>query len=343
MLGFLLALQTASPPAPVGFRVDLAIDSVRRYTGAGSTRPRQLGVYLWYPARPGSGSPMRFGDYLAPPAEPALRGTAAGAAYWRQSLEQALDTSFAESDLQAVRRSGVRARLEARPADGRHPLILLLPGLNSPAWLFVDLAEALAAAGYVVAAIPSFGPADSIRLGFDTLAVASQLADLRLALARTAGLAQVDSTRVALGAWSTGGVSTLLHAAREGGVAALLSLDAAAGYRYGVDLLGEMGFRPGQVHAPLLHFSAGVTGQRPVPRSSAVFVSMGEGLVWQLDVARFRHADFTAIYGSRFPGGGVAPDQVTAAALAFLDAFVRGRGDDWRRLQDQGIARSLRR
>ncbi|MED7931210.1 alpha/beta hydrolase [Nonomuraea sp. LP-02] len=106
------------------------------------TAARELMVSMYYPARAGgSAAPYMTVDE----ARALLEG-------------QRLDTVFKAEQLAGV---STNARLGARPAGGRHPLVVLSPGFTLNRATLTTLAEELASKGYVVAlvdhAYESFG------------------------------------------------------------------------------------------------------------------------------------------------------------------------------------------
>ncbi|WP_043615195.1 alpha/beta hydrolase family protein [Nonomuraea candida] len=118
------------------------VDAGRRDPWVPSAGARELMVSMYYPARAGgSAAPYMTLDE----ARLLLKG-------------QRLDSLFKAEQLASVR---TNARLRARPAGGRHPLVVLSPGFTLNRATLTTLAEELASKGYVVAlvdhAYESFG------------------------------------------------------------------------------------------------------------------------------------------------------------------------------------------
>ncbi|KAB8188956.1 alpha/beta hydrolase [Nonomuraea phyllanthi] len=141
--------QTVAIPRPtgrhaVGRDVLHLVDEKRRDPWVPAAGARELMVSMYYPARGG-------GD-----AVPYM--TVEEAALLLKGLK--LDTAYTAAQLSGVR---VNARSGARPAAGRHPLVLLSPGFTLNRATLTTLAEELASKGYVVAlvdhAYESFGAA----------------------------------------------------------------------------------------------------------------------------------------------------------------------------------------
>ncbi|MFI9365548.1 alpha/beta hydrolase [Kitasatospora sp. NPDC053057] len=68
-------------------------------------------------------------------------------------IEEDPELVAAKAAAEALAAVGTWARADARPADGRFPLVLLSPGLGFPRALFTSIAEDLSSHGYVVALI----------------------------------------------------------------------------------------------------------------------------------------------------------------------------------------------
>jgi dienelactone hydrolase len=132
-------LPAVTGPAAVG-RVELTLrDTSRRDPFAGDSRPRELAVWIWYPAVAGSGAPA---PYLPPAWAPLINNVG--------PLSQ---------DLNAVHTNSIaNAKL-----DGRPPVVVLMPGLGQPVASYSALAEDLGSHGYAVVGI---NPTESIDVVF---------------------------------------------------------------------------------------------------------------------------------------------------------------------------------
>ena len=317
-----LPADLAAGPHPVGFTVREPADSSRRY-GEGTARP--IRMYLWYPAGPG-GTPMRYRDYLGEPVERFVA-----------RLEQAPEKAASPETIERLLDRPMGARRDAPALPGRRPLVLFGNGMNAPAYLYSVLCEYLASQGYAVAAIPSMGTAPGRALPFDTTGIATQVADLEFALRAAGGLPFADTSRVALAAWSVGGVSTAVVASRHPSVRALLSLDAASGYVYGIDLLRQMGYDLERFRTPYMHLKGAREGRFVVPRTDTFFTTLsaraGFRDAYEVTVPGLQHHHFTVLLGLLSPSEPegerwqeVQEGTATAwrFALAFLDRYARG-------------------
>ena len=99
--------------------------------------PRELAVWLWYPASTANGAP-----------------TAPYAPGGWAELRLSLPLSLGESRIDRVRTHSIE---DAAIATGRFPVVILLPGLGFAAPQYASLAENLASHGYLVAGVtPTF-------------------------------------------------------------------------------------------------------------------------------------------------------------------------------------------
>ncbi|MFI7461950.1 hypothetical protein [Nonomuraea sp. NPDC049646] len=129
-----LELPRPTGPDPVGRDV-LSLVDASRDPWVPQSGPRRLMASMYYPARSATGAPAPF--MTVEEAASLLRRKAPGA------------------DLPAEIVSDMRthARTAAPPRNGRHPLVVLSPGLGLPRASLTSLAEDLASRGYVVASL----------------------------------------------------------------------------------------------------------------------------------------------------------------------------------------------
>jgi len=337
--------------AGVGFRVVEAPDSARQYRTSGGTIPRPIHVMLWYPAGAANGTKLHLRDYVRTPGSRNDRGSRDALTHERAARNRESGPIDAVAFENLVSRL-VPAMSGVAPAPGRHPTLVLEAGLNAPAHLYSALAESLAARGFVVAAIPSFGGGDGEALAFDSTGLATQLVDIERTLQVVRGLPFVDSTRVAVGAWSVGALPALAAASSHPAlVKAFVSLDGAVGYDYGVGLASQIGLRTECIRTPFLH----MTGTRPalfrVPKSRHIFESlMGPNAYWAT-VPGLSHGDFTSYYGTRAPGFQRRVDrqsveagsrQVIRLTSAFLLKYLGLPSTEWKSILERDPIEELK-
>ncbi|NUT44802.1 MAG: alpha/beta hydrolase [Thermoactinospora sp.] len=132
-----LHLQLPRPTGahPVGRDILSLVDTSRKDPWVPASGPRRLMLSLYYPARSATGDPA---PYMT-----------------EQEAASLIQRKVPGTGLTAEAISGTRtyARTGARPEPGRHPLVMLSPGLGLPRASLTALAEDLASRGYVVASI----------------------------------------------------------------------------------------------------------------------------------------------------------------------------------------------
>ncbi|OEV29752.1 acetylhydrolase [Streptomyces nanshensis] len=131
-----LALPRPTGPYAVGRDTLHLVDRSRTDPWQPQSGPRELMVSMYYPARHGTGDGTA--PYMTrPEAKALLKG-------------QKLDGKIPVETVTSVR---TNARTDARPARGRHPLIVLSPGFTLQRTTLSVLAEELAGRGHVVAVV----------------------------------------------------------------------------------------------------------------------------------------------------------------------------------------------
>ncbi|TDC79032.1 alpha/beta hydrolase family protein [Streptomyces hainanensis] len=223
-----LRLPEPTGPSAVGRDTLHLVDTARADPWVPAAGARELLVSMFYPARAGTGRPA---PYLA--AEEA-----------RLLLEsQRLEGVVTAEEVAATR---ITSRVGARPAAGRHPLVVLSPGFSLPRTTLTLLAEELASRGYVVAAVDhayeSVGTlfpggrmltCVACEAADDLAAVAEgRAADLSFVLDRLTGprpawrhAGLIDTTRIGMAGHSIGGNATAVTMAGDSRVRAGANLD----------------------------------------------------------------------------------------------------------------------
>jgi hypothetical protein len=236
-------------PYPVGLKVVNQYDPSRKFpatpdrpeapVGQGS---RPLQTLIWYPARQSSSKPMTVGDYVAlADREIHFDTPDQENNKWRRRLKSSFDIS-----LWAVR--------DAKPLEGRYPVVIYAPSDSSIAWENADLCEYLASHGYVVLASPSMG-ASKRDMTDDLAGIDTQALDISFLISYAATLPDTDLSKVAVANFSWGGISSLFAAARDTRIQVLAEMDGSM--RYFPGLVASAGdVHPEQLQLPLLFFTA---------------------------------------------------------------------------------------
>ncbi len=218
---------------------------------------RPVQISIWYPAEVTARSQrMRFEEYyqalateidFAPPSPEALAAVVEEhkqilMVEWRIAPPDRPRVQAALDSLFDIRTTAAR---DARPAAGRFPLILHMPGYNGSATHHTPLFEYLASHGYVVAAVPNMG---RYSRGIDDEAVSLdvQARDLEFAFSVMRLVPYVDPERVGTTGMSWGGMSNVLFAQRNARVDAVVTLDGAITMPAELELIEAV---PGYDHA----------------------------------------------------------------------------------------------
>lgn len=159
-------------------------------------------------------------------AAPAPDDSAAAARALESCRERPLGRGADPARLEAWLERPALARRDAPAADGRFPLVVYAPSINSDPWENSVLIEHLASRGFVVASAPSVGE-DEAAVSADAAGSHAQQDDLRFVLARALDDPSVDPRRVGVIGFSWGGMNGMQLALRHAGVSAVVSLDGA--------------------------------------------------------------------------------------------------------------------
>src|SRR5690606_35758574 len=127
---------------------------------AGTTYPRPIRAYVWYPAQGDAGvTPMRFGRYFSLADEDIRSASIGGILQERLKFSRRpLARSLNSAGIEALSERPVLAVEDAAPREGQFPLIVIGLGLyyETPV-AFAAMAEYLAGHGFVVAISPLIG------------------------------------------------------------------------------------------------------------------------------------------------------------------------------------------
>ena len=343
----LLLLVALSPfwpglePGPYGIGYEsLPIrDYSRPFRSSGEDRTRLLTLSIWYPAEPSpTDAPMGFDRYVEPSGPGRARDVGPRE---RPSAERR----------RAARGHGYRdrgGRRSGRRSAGVYPLLLFGSGITAPTYLHTVLCELLASHGYVVVAVPSLAYRADVSPDYDALTVETHLRDLELVIHELRDYPGADIETLGLVAWGSGGVAQVLLQMKNPDVAAVVSLDAASGYRYGRELLSEsLYFEPARTTAAFFHVtdSRESTGR---PKSFDYYDNVHRGPELLLLMEGARHAELTSLASV------VPPDtsddvrrryrfavRVRAAVSRLRDQGRRRRGRVSRRRPDAARLRGL--
>ena len=229
----------------VGYRTVFARDQSRTYDvdfGASLKRANNTGrpvqISIWYPATVDSKAKrMSFSDYVYLLASEETFGPVTGEQKLIAKQKLIMHLKWWTSQTASMERVdqlmtvSTGAYKDAAPMQGteKFPLILLAQGAHQSSFYHSILAEYLASHGFVVATSPSMGMTS--RLMPATLKGGeTQARDVEYILAFMNDQPYVDQSRIAVTAFSFGGVAASLVQMRNARVRAVLSLDSVMGF-----------------------------------------------------------------------------------------------------------------
>ena len=337
----------ARGPFNVGFGV-VHLTDPSRYYGAEAKRPIQ--VSLWYPVQK-SAQPlgMPFSEYVA--LYQRLRTGRNGelsttdrtdilAAYGKETFPGSPPAAVAQ--LLATPTAAVR---DARPAEGRFPLVVYAPGLGGTPLTHTPVAEYLASHGYVVAMSPSQGDSPA-GMPFDVAGQEQQIRDIEFTIGALREQPNVDPWQIGLVGFSFGGGAVILSGMRIPGIRAVAVLDGTGGWDATLPLLREAtGFHPAAFRAPLLVLA----GDDEVAQDLSLIHSLKCSDRQVIRIRAMRHHDFIASpIISAVVTGNVAESAARGfpftaqTLLRFFDGHLQGVRSDMEKafkLPPEGAAR----
>ncbi len=173
---------------------------------------------------------------------------------------------------------------------GKYPLIIVTGSLPLA---HTALCEYLATYGYVIASIARIGIREREPLPYSPEGVQTMIADLKYVTETLSAYSNIDTDNIGLAAWSFEGAAQLCYAMRNKNVKAVVSLDAATGYKYGRDILLQIpGSGLSQFTAPFIHMTGSVIDEM---KSFDIYNSINNSLKYFLTVESLHHVEFTSI------------------------------------------------
>jgi pimeloyl-ACP methyl ester carboxylesterase len=355
-----IALNTEISRYAVGFTTTLLIDNSRQYhTEASIELPkgRPIRLYIWYPTEPtlhssslhGSslhGSRVLFGEYvywnnlykepsaLTEREKLACRNTfLATHNDWKNVSPQQTTDLFAMQ---------TRAFYAPKPSKGKFPVIVVPNAANGGGYFFSTLCEFLAAQGYIVVTVPSFGKTPDTPCPFAIDCAEEQFNDVQVALQHVCRMPSAQPSAIGVMSWSFGGITASLLAMRDSRVKAVVSLDAAIGYQYGQEILEQSQFyKPQRMKAPFLHIHGLGKSRFLVPKSFSWFRALPVREKFLFTDTLLKHSDFVPVMRDMYLFASGSADTAFARSfrnvsnntLDFFEAYLKKNSSAQRRLQ----------
>lgn len=343
-------------PYVVGFRETEQYDASRSYRAKGldlvtgvslpSFPGRPVQMLVWYPAEDG-GHAMSYGDYLALGGREDRfdRTPTEAARVAHDGLRWLAAIGVDENALDAIKHEPVDARRDAPVKAGRFPVVIYAASGSAAPFENDVLCEYLASHGYVVVAIPSVGarrrymgdgnyeaPRGDVHDTLDD--TEAQARDIGYAIGYASALPDADANRVAVAAFSWGGMASVFAAARDDRIKALVQLDGSMRY-YPSTLRMAPYVRPERLRLPMLFFASNDSTIQPDrdSRPGSLVDRMRYGDVTTVQMYPLTHNDFAADtqrFDPTTTGSHYTVSQVHAAygwmlryTLAFLDGYLK--------------------
>jgi dienelactone hydrolase len=307
---------------PVGFSIENAVDSTRNR--GNPPAPRRIQLAVWYPAIAPAATRLTYRDYLALAASKTSANAAIAAA---ASGEESLMATFTDkgvpvATLQAWLNAKMVATLNAAPAPGRYPLVVIAQGNGESLNDQAVLAEYLASHGYVVVTCPSqtriSGPlASEEEIG---TSAEEEARDLEFLIQQVAVRSDVNMRHIGLVGHSFGARGALLVAMRRSDISALVSLDGGIGTATGLaSFRAAPSFSPDSMRAPILHIYE--TVDQFMSPDWTLLRSLHNAAVWVARADAMHHHHFTSLGGL---GAGFGPIlRATNGTAATTPSFVK--------------------
>lgn len=253
-----------------------------------AARARPIRMSVWYPARPEPSSnevAVTFGAYVGEEDDqPSL------AARFRS-----YGFRFSPSEIEAILSEPTAAFERAPRAIGPFPVLLFGTALTGPSYLNTVMCEYLATHGYVVVALASLPLREGEEADFNALAVDAQLRDMEFVLQTLHDYPEAEIGQLGLVSWSFGGVAQALLSMKNPDVRAVVSLDAATGYAYGLKLMESSLFFDGEKAIVAFLHATDSRESGPVPKSFQYFDHITRGPAYLLTLEGAAHAEFTSL------------------------------------------------
>ncbi len=219
---------------------------------------------------------------------------------------------------------------DAKPEDGKFPVVIYAPSFSASAHENADLCEFLASHGYIVLASPSVGAAGR-DMTHELEDAEAQVADIEFLVGYARSLPNANPDHIGVVGYSWGGMANVLAAAKDSRISALVSLDGSI--RYFPTLVASAKYAvPARLTAPFLF-----VGARPytIDELLAFRQDMSDSLMnrlkyadlYRITMTPMVHANFTSEY-QRFAldsGWGFTDyDRVeTSLAYSWVARYVR--------------------
>ena len=318
----------------VGFRVADTVDATRSFPApSGGMQPRPMRLYVWYPARAGSGAPITtaslipefvpFGGVLAPADLEAF-----GRQFMSIRLGSTPDAPVADSVVDRLRATPLFARADAAPAEGQFPVVLFPPG--SPLSMPVT-AEYLASHGFIVVGMAhrAHNTVESREFTPNPRNTEAEADDLAFALGAARGWRNADARRLGVVGYSSSSLSNLAFAFQSRAPLAVAAFEGWEAWTAGQQhVQGARFFDPASFRSAYLLLEKQPEEASPAFRkTSEFFDSIRFAPRWRVSFEGASHGDFSTLRVA-LPEAPAALAHTFTRAHEYLLAFLQSRLGD---------------
>lgn len=332
----------------VGLRIVKQYDHAREFKGkfdlltgraTVGERARPVQTLVWYPAS-GAGKRISYRSYVESATTEVSfdlpeSQVAASPHGWIDKRWTGLTSARIEDELNRP----MWAVPEAKPADGKFPVVIYAPSFGASAHENADLCEYLASRGYVVLSSASVG-ARNRDMTHDLEGLEAQVSDIKFLISYARSLPQADMNHLGVIGYSWGGMANVFTAAQDSRIDAIASLDGSV--RYFPTLVSSAKYvSPEHLTAPFLYLAEAPRSMEDLiggkqDMSASLINEMRYNDVYVTTLYPMTHANFSSEY-QRFAlddGWGFAEYTRDETSLAygwmaqylgrFLDAYLKG-------------------
>jgi len=227
-----------------------------------SENGRQFQINVWYPAQTGSGAPMKYANYVdlmgrqtnfdksEEQKDFARQTFISQTRDLRNIRDEKNDVSLNKEQLNQLLDLDVFARLNAKAAEGKYPVVIY-PNGGSPAFQSITC-EFLSSHGYVTVAFSPKGRFSSV-METSTIGLEVAVDDMEFVLGKVSEKSNLDMERISILANAISSSVGAAAVSRNEKIKALISLEGGLSSSFEQRLLnGSAFYRPENIQAPIL-------------------------------------------------------------------------------------------
>jgi hypothetical protein len=244
----------------VGFRTIDTYDSSRIYKPDEGIKFRPLLIHLWYPTIASSQTNMNFKSYVVLETQRENITNNNVDEYCKQTIYGYIGfgkkiMGNLEVSIDEVLSNTTASLNNAKPVNGRFPLIIYAPSLGKSSIQNNIACEYLASHGYLVASVASAGENSQVMTS-DEKGVMAQVQDMEYIVNYLNAVEHIEFSAIGTFGFSWGGFANIIHQMRNDYVKAVASWDGSIEYQ-GYEIAKSMeAFKPGKLNVPFIFFGS---------------------------------------------------------------------------------------